>query len=109
MNHRMKKYEWIIKNFHKIPKDLQYSIIKRLPPSLVKCICEICLNLIRGNVNTSNSQKQQLAKYKRIIRRLAQKSNNTSSKRKLLMSGKGIPLIPILFSVVSSLLTKIIG
>lgn len=76
------------------------AILKTATSSQVKCLCEICKNVLCGNVPVSVSK---LKKYKSTIREVAQKSTNLNRKRKLLCQKGGF--LPLILPAIISLLT----
>lgn len=68
---------------------------------LIYCLCECALNILRGNVKLSNTQKNKLRKFKSNLRILADKKVGLANKRKLLLRQRG--------GWVASLIAPILG
>lgn len=82
------------------------ALLRKCPNSLIKCVCECALNLLKGNVPITRRQKNRLAPYKRTLRRLGDKKIPLFKKRRLLVQkGEGFLsiLIPAAVSLLSSL------
>ncbi len=85
------------------------AILEHCHNELIKCICEISLNLLRGVIPISKSQKDKLKRYKSILRDLIDKKKSIKHKRKQLSQSGGnllTLLIPPVLSVLGNLLTK---
>lgn len=54
---------------------MRKAIIKSGDKKLISAICEIVLNSLQGNFNINKSEFDKLSKYKKILRKLIQKSN----------------------------------
>lgn len=83
--------------------------------SQICSLCEITKNVYRGRLQASPRVKAKLCKYKRIIRKLLNKSTGYQAKKKLLQQSDtkkqkgGLPLIPILMSLAGPLIGKLIS
>lgn len=96
------------KNFLKIltlsDKNILKSIIKGLNKQQTFCLCEIVLNLLKGNINISKEDYERLKKYKKKFRNLL-KTSKLSQKKYILQKGGFLEvLIP---TVISSLVTLV--
>lgn len=78
------------------------AILKTASNDQIKSLCEICHNLLRGNIPTAKVNK--LVSYKRVIRQLADKKIPISRKRKLFINQRGSGFLSILLPTVLSLL-----
>ncbi|GFY07034.1 uncharacterized protein TNCV_4203051 [Trichonephila clavipes] len=87
------------------------AILKSATNEQIKTLCEICQNVLAGNVPKANVKR--LCRYKRTIRQLADRSISLGRKRKLLttnQTGGFLPLVlPAVLSFVGGLLGKTIG
>ena len=82
------------------------ELLRKCPNSLIKCVCECALNILKGNVPLTTRQKNKLAAHKRTLRKLADRKVALFKKRRLLVQkGDGFLsfLIPAAVSVLSSL------
>lgn len=82
------------------------ALLRKCPNSLIKCVCECALNLLKGNVPITPRQKNRLTPYKRTLRRLGNKKIPLFKKRRLLVQkGDGFlsVLIPAAVSILSTL------
>lgn len=86
---------------------LRKVIIKKANPELIKTICEICLNILNGNIKISKKCKDSLKKYKKNLRKLATSKGNLASKKKIIIQ-KGGFLPIILGSLLSSAFAKLL-
>jgi len=87
------------------PKKLRKNLLKKLPTTCVKAICECSLNVLKGNVPLTKHQKTCLKKHKSTLRRLADKKSPLYTKRKLIVQKGGFlgVLIPAAISAISGL------
>lgn len=66
------------------PDHFKRDMIRRCPDDYIKCICECCHNVLKGNVSMTAPHKGTLARQSRNIRKLADPKVSMKSKRKLL-------------------------
>lgn len=84
-------------------------LLRKCPNSLVKCVCECALNLLKGNIPITHRQKSKLIPYKRTLRKLSNKKIPLFKKRRLLVQkGDGLLsiLLPAAVSVLSTFLNR---
>ena len=53
--------------------NLRKAIIRESDKALIYAICEICENLLLGNIPLSEDQKKKLKKYRTQLHRIAQR------------------------------------
>ena len=106
MTKRVEKYLPVIKNYSNLTSDEQRKYLQS--ESFVNCICEICLNLIKGVIPLRELQKRKLRRHSSILRKLTSKikKKNFNNKKKLIQTG-GV-FLPLLFSIVAPILTKLL-
>lgn|SRR5678815_1161302 len=98
------KYLPLIKKFKKLKPSEKRKLISE-DEKFIQCVCEVCLNLIKGNVPLNRPQKVKLRRYRNIIKKLSLNIKNLKNKKKLLQRGGGV-FLPLLFSVIAPLITK---
>lgn len=84
-------------------------IIEHGPADVLTCVCECCYNLLKGTVPLTPSQKRRLSRYKKHLRKLADKKVSRVKKRQILNQKGGnllTALLPPVLSVLGSLLIK---
>lgn len=88
------------------PKALRKQLLKKLPSRSVKAICECSLNVLKGNVPLSTSQKRALSKYKTTLRKIGAKKGSLFHKKKLIVQQGGFLnfLIPAALSVLTGII-----
>lgn len=92
------------------PKKLRKDLLKKLPNSCIKTICECVLNALKGNIPLSEHQQRKLASHKKVLRILAFKKIPIIKKRKLIVQrGGGFLsfLIPAAITAISTLINGI--
>lgn len=75
----------------------------------IKCVCEICLNVLSGNINVN---RNKLKKYKNTLRTLAKKTISIQKKKKMLVgqSGGFLPAIaPAIIAALGGILGRVIS
>lgn len=106
--HKSQQHRDLLKILSKAKPSLRKAILREADKPLVYSICEICDNLLSGNVPITPAQKIKLRRHKKVIRDIAKKGEGWQKKRKLLNQHGGA-FLPILLSVLSSVLPAILG
>ena len=85
------------------------EILKECKSSLLCCLCECALNILKGNVPLKKAQKSRLARFKHKLRKLASKKTRVKIKKRIVQSGGfiGALLTPIVSFLGSLLSNKI--
>ena len=78
------------------------AILKSADKKLVKTICDIFFNLLKGNINISDSEKLKLKTHRKFFRKFIEKSSFRDKKKILEQKGSGI-LGLVLPAVISTL------
>ena len=106
---RLKKYASLVRNFNSFPLNTRATLTRNIDSEFYKFICETAYNLLTEKVPVSEDQIKQLQRYKSILRSLSnkRKSKLSVTKKRLYQRGKG--LLPILFSIITPLLSKLIA
>jgi len=86
------------------------SMLIKADKHFVHSICEMCDNILAGNIKLSDVEHKELKKHKRILRKLVNKSP-LKSKRKILSQTGGFLqfLIPAAVSGITSLIESFIN
>ena len=85
------------------------ALIKTANNAQINSICEVCLNILNGNVPVN---KKKLEKYKHLLRMLSRKTCSPQKKKKYLLNQSGgfLPLIaPALISALGSIIGPVIS
>lgn len=107
MSSLVEEYLPLMKKFIKMKHGDKCKLICE-DDKFVQCICEICLNLLKGNVPVNKPQKKKLHSHKNIIRKLAHNVKNIKNKKKLLQKGGGV-FLPLLFTIIGPIISKLIS
>lgn len=86
---------------------IRKNILQNGSGDLIKTLCEVCLNVLNGNAKISKNSKNNIRKYKKVLRQLAKPNDRLSSKRKILIQ-KGGFLPALLTAVLSGIVGKLI-
>lgn len=107
---RAKKHIHLLSIYERLNNQQKKNVQKFLDNDQVKFICEIAINLLKGNLPVNCKTKEKLKKYKGKIRKLAC-SGPLKAKKKILQVGGFFPaLLGILGqAAVGSLLQKLIS
>lgn len=99
---RLKRNTNFLQALQRGDKKVQRALLKGASKDEIDCLCEICLNVLKGKVQLSSKQKAELATYKNSLRKLASKSTTGPKKRSLLQRGGfiGALLGPLLRTVI---------
>lgn len=85
------------------PKERNH-LINKSNESLISCIIECALNVLKGNIRITKKEKKQLSKYKTILRNIV-KEKKSILKCKKLIKQKGTAFLPsLLLPIVTSLI-----
>ncbi|KAJ8019394.1 hypothetical protein HOLleu_42057 [Holothuria leucospilota] len=69
------------------------ALLKRLHNALQICLCECALNILKGNVKLTPSEKLHLQRHRAKLRKLVDRKVSLSQKRKVFgQKGEGIVL-----------------
>ena len=81
------------------------AILKGASPDLIKALSECSLNVLKGNVRLTPTQKRQLARHKLGLRTLAKKGTSLKRRRLILQKGGFLgALIKPILGVLSGLI-----
>jgi hypothetical protein len=84
------------------------TILEGVDSDIIRALCDMCLNVLRGNVPLTTSQMQRLKRHKQTLRSMATRRIPLITKRKLIRQRGGfLPLLlPIIASAVGGLLSS---
>jgi len=109
---RLKKNYVLLHSLHKAKGNEKNLILKKCNNELIKCFCDICFNICKGNCKLSSVQRKKLVRYKKFVRNLANKKKSLKSKRRQLVQEGGFlsaligPAITVAASLLGNLLQK---
>jgi len=86
---------------------LRKSILENAETDLIRCICECCHNILKGNVELTTDEKRVLCHHKKTIRDLSSKKISLKRKRDILVQKGGF--LPALLGPILSIVTGILG
>lgn len=84
------------------------AILQTADDDLIKALLECVINTLNGNHKVTPKVKSKLCKFKNCFRKLANPKVSLKKKRKLLIQ-KGGFLIPLLTSILSGLVGRLIA
>lgn len=106
----VRKHATVLAALGKLNRKQAKAVIKDAPSDLIHCLCEICHNLLKGNIVLTPCQLQKAKKHKRVIRALAKRNESVTKKKKILNQKGGIfPILPLLLPALASAVGGIVG
>lgn len=95
-----------LKFLENAPKKLRNAVLSHCCKSFRKCIAEIALNIVNGNLNVRTDLMKKLAPHRNYLRRVAKRGQHT--KKIIQKGGSVIPLLisALLSTGLSSILSK---
>lgn len=99
---RIKKQVHLLHILSKASPQQRKAILNTTSLEQLKSICEICKNVLHGNIPGIKTHK--LASYKKVIRKLADNKISLPSKRKILTRQTGGGFLPLIIPTVLKLL-----
>lgn len=77
-----RKYACVLCALPFLPNKQRVFLLRHMDVPMVKFLCEIALNTIKGNVSVTENHIHKLRKYKRVIRNLSRAEGNWNGKKK---------------------------
>lgn len=105
----IKKHYHLLKLLLSASPTQKRAIIRTADKSQLHCLCEICLNVLGGNLSVN---VKKLRKYKTAIRKIVNKKLSLEKKRKEFINQTGgfLPIIlPAVLSALAGFAGKAIG
>lgn len=85
---------------HKVAQE----VLRRAPPPVVKALCNVALNAVKGDIQFTPAQRKLFRKHKTAILTLSDRGKSIAAKRRVLQQrGSGI-WIPALAGAITALL-----
>ena len=100
MSARIKRNAPLLRALCNAPPRKRKDILRHSSDDFIHTLCELSLNLLKGNVPLSTCQYKKLKRQKNIIRALACKKTSLKRKRGTLMKQSGGFILPLLSAVV---------
>lgn len=104
---RVKTHQALLHVLQGAKPNLRRAILQESDKALIYTICEICENLLLGNITLTEEQRKKLRRYRDDLRRLAQRGEGWKTKKQVLVQ-RGGALLPLLLSVVASILPTLL-
>lgn len=98
----------VLRALRHLKKQQRSKILRGAHKELIKCICEIVLNLLHGNIDVTTEQKNKLKRHRQLLRQIGAKTGSWSKKKKIIVQSGGGFLIPLLAPIIGSLLASFI-
>lgn len=111
MSSRVRKHIHTLKVLSEGNRDINNAILRSSKPDLIHSLSECCKNILEGNVPLSSRCKSRLSRYKKDLRRVADKQTSHKRKKQTLQKGGFLPLLlaPLLSSVLAPALKGVIS
>ena len=106
---KIKRFEGLIKHFHSLPTSIKKSILKNLDLKTIHLICELCLNILKKRIPLNTTTLKQIRRHKTAIKKLSDNTVSLRRKKHILnQRGSGF-FLPLLFSAITPLISRLIG
>ena len=89
----LRKHSHVLANFNSFPKKFRKNILQNPTPGFVKCITEICVNIIFRTIRLTPDQIEHLVEKTPLIHKLGSKKASFTVKKKLFKKLAMIKLI----------------
>ena len=99
MSQRLRQFAPLLRKLHKSSRKTQLNLLKKnFSKEFIHCLCECCLNMIKGNVKLNKAQKSRLLRQRKYLRKFMLKKTSLAKKRKIVQKGGflGAILSPII-------------
>ena len=104
---RLKRNAFTIKLLCGTNPSLRKAVVEKSKDDLIRCLCDISFNILKGTAPISQQHKKQLAKHKSSLRKLIDCQLPLKKKKKIIQSGgflsalisAAIPLLSSLFGL----------
>lgn len=100
MSARLKRNMPLLKALCNAKPSKRKDILKNCSTDFLQSLCELSLNLLKGNIPLSGAQYKKLKKQKNIFKLLASKKTNLKTKFTALRKQSGGFLLPLLGAVI---------
>lgn len=116
MSNRLKRHIHELYTLNHCKPCQRNNYLKNASEDLVHCLCEVCHNILKGNIPLSKEQLNKLKKHKTLMRKLVaiqetKKNKDLKQKRQLTQTGGFLPLIltPLLAIAADLIADKLIS
>jgi hypothetical protein len=85
------------------------AMIRKSTQPQISTLSEISKNILHSRIPLTPKQKRKLCKYKRLVRRMASRKTKYKNKKKALLRGGQLGVIPLLLtagSIISNLVSR---
>lgn len=108
MSSRMQRNLALLELSYKSPPSVRRVIVGHSSADFINALCEIALNVLKGNIPLNDKQYKQLKKPKNIIRVVADKKVELVKKKNAINQTGGflLPLLGAAIPFITSLLTR---
>ena len=107
MSDRIKRNIPILKAILSLGAKERKSFLAHSSEDLILSLCELALNILKGNIPLKKSQYTRLKKHKKWIKLFADKKTSVKKKRRVVQTGGAfiLPLIAAALPFITSLIT----
>lgn len=106
MPHAITSHADVLRALSRVSPCMRKSMLKSADVGVVKAICEIADNTLKGNVKLNPKQKGKLSRHKKVLRKLARRGENWKVKKRVLIQ-KGGAIIPLLLPLLGGVLSSL--
>lgn len=106
MSHSVKNHADFLKVLASCSPKQRKALMQNVSPSLLKCLCECCLNVLKGNVKLTTTQKQSLSRHRKVLREMSDRKVPVKRKKRIVVQKGGF--LPLLLKPILSTLAGIL-
>ena len=82
----LKRNASTLKLLHGAKPSFQKAVLEKSKDDLVKCVCDISLNVLKGTAPISTQNKKRLSRHKSSLHKLIDRKLSLKKKRKVIQS-----------------------
>ena len=99
LHSKVKRYRSILQTLRQVRNHMREAILSTADKGLICLLCEICLNILRGAITFTKTEKNLLRPFEGYIQVLASKDMSWREKRNGLVDSSKDAFIPVLLNV----------
>ena len=105
---RIKQHADFLRYASSAPLASRKHLIHNASAYEMNALCEVCKNIVQGNIPLSAAQKRKLSRHRSTLRTLSNRSVKVKRKKHLLLQKGGLPLLPLLAPLITPLIASLI-
>ena len=107
MSANLKRNMLVLRALAMMPKRQRLASLATCPNGLILALCELVDNILHGTVRLSQTERERLHRYRRILRELADRKISVKQKRHRLVQKGGAVFLPLLLGALPSIISLV--